>query len=266
MRFKKLCAAVFAACSLFAITYAGPSAVAQQGAASEPVIVFAAASMKNAFDAIAGAWQKDTGQSARISYAASSTLAKQLEADAPAHIFISADEDWMNYAASKGLIQSDSRADLLGNALVLIGPKDSPVTLELKPSADLAKALGDGRLAVGQVDSVPAGKYGKAALEKLGLWPSVSGKLAQAETVRAALILVSRGEAPLGIVYKTDAVSEPEVKVVATFPEDSHAPIVYPIALTKKADAAAAAFLAYIESPKAAPFFESQGFTVLKGK
>ncbi len=265
MRFRVLHALAFIGFAIMNFALAG-SASPQGNPAKTPVVVFAAASLKNALDAIAGAWQKETGESAKISYAASSALAKQLEADAPADIFISADQDWMNYAASKALIKPESRSDLLGNKLVLIAPKDSTAAIELKPGADLAKALGDGRLAVGNVDSVPAGKYGKAALEKLGIWPSVSAKLAQAESVRAALLLVSRGEAPLGIVYQTDAVSDPNVRVVAAFPESSHPPIIYPAALTRKASASAAAFLAYIESPKAAPFFEAQGFTVLKGK
>lgn len=231
--------------------------------AKSTVIVFAAASMKNALDELATKWEQKSGQSIKISYAASSTLAKQLEQDAPASIFISADEDWMNYVAGKSLIKADSRSNLLGNKLVLIAPKDSSVKLELKPGADLAKALAGGRLAMGNVDSVPAGKYGKAALEKLGLWDSISNKLAQAESVRAALALVSRGEAPLGVVYKTDAAADPNVKVVATFPAGSHPAIIYPIALTANASEGAGAFLKYLKSPEAAPSFEAQGFTVL---
>lgn len=236
--------------------------VAQNGT-SDPVIVFAAASLKNALDDVAAAWQKETGGRAKISYAASSALARQIEEDAPAQVFISADLDWMDFVESKELILPGSRSNLLGNALVLVAPKESVVAIDLKPGADLAKALGGGRLSMANVDSVPAGKYGKAALEKLGIWASVAGRLAQAESVRAALLLVSRGEAPLGIVYRTDASSDPRVRVVATFPADTHPPIVYPIALTKKAKAAAAAFLAYVKSERAAPFFEAQGFTVL---
>ena len=229
-------------------------------------MVFAAASLKNALDDVAAAWQKETGQGTAISYAASSTLAKQIEQDAPAQIFISADEDWMNYLAGKGPIKLETRSNLLGNELVLIAPKDSAVALDLKPGADLARALGGGRLAIGNVDSVPAGKYGKAALEKLGLWSAVSGKLAEAGSVRAALLLVSRGEAELGVVYKTDAAADPKVKTVATFPAGSHPPIVYPVALTQKAGPAAAAFLAYMKSEAAARFFKAQGFTVLSEK
>jgi molybdate transport system substrate-binding protein len=256
----------FAAISVSAALCSGLGAFAQSGGAGGPVIVFAAASLKNALDDIASAWRKESGIAAKISYAASSTLAKQMKEDAPAQIFISADEDWMNYAAAKGLIEPESRADLLGNKLVLIAPKESAVSLKLQPGADLAQALNGGRLATGNVESVPAGKYAKAALQRLGLWESVAGKLAQAESVRAALLLVSRGEAPLGIVYQTDAASDPNLKTVATFPADSHPPIVYPVALTKKAGAPAAAFLAYIKSEKAAPFFKAQGFTVLSEK
>jgi molybdate transport system substrate-binding protein len=265
MRFR-LRLTIIAGALIFAVPACNPGAFAQEKTASGPVIVFAAASLKNALDGVATAWQKESGNSARISYAASSTLAKQIEEDAPAQIFISADEDWMNYVAGKGLIKPGTRSDLLGNKLVLVAPKDSTVALDLKPGAALANALGGGRLAMGNVDSVPAGKYGKAALEKLGLWASVSGRLAQAESVRAALLFVSRGEAPLGVVYRTDAAADPSVKIVAAFPAGSHPPIIYPIALTVKASPAAAAFLDYIKSAKAAPFFEAQGFTVLAEK
>ena len=239
-----------------------PSAKAE-GPAGKPLVVFAAASLKNAMDNIAQAWRNETGQAVVISYAASSTLAKQIEEGAPAQIFISADTDWMNYVASKSLIKSESLRDLLGNKLVLIAPKASSVAIDLKAGANLAAALGGGRLAMANADAVPAGKYGKAALEKLGLWPSVASKIAQAENVRAALLLVSRGEAPLGVVYKTDAVSDPNVRIVATFPTDSHPPIIYPIALTTKATASAGAFLHFVESAKSVPLYEAQGFTVL---
>ena len=227
------------------------------------VVVFAAASLKNALDAINAQWQKETGKSAKISYAASSALAKQMEQGAPAQMFISADLDWMDYVEKKNLIKPGSRSNLLGNRIVLIAPKDKAQPIDIKPGFDLAKILGDGRLSMANVDSVPAGKYGKAALEKLGVWASVSNKLAQAENVRAALLLVSRGEAPAGIVYQTDAASDSSVKIIGTFPEDTHPPIIYPIALTANASPDAAAFLAYIRSDKAKPLFEAQGFMVL---
>jgi molybdate transport system substrate-binding protein len=265
MSFRSCLHAFFAGALLFAALLAQRQALAEDSSTGKPVIVFAAASLKNALDGVALAWQKETGESAKISYAASSALAKQIEADAPADIFISADEDWMDYVAGKGLIRPGTRSNLLGNKLVLIAPKNGAGAVDLTPAA-LAKALGDGRLATGSVESVPAGKYGKAALEKLGLWAGVLNRLAQADSVRAALLLVSRGEAPLGIVYQTDAAADPNVKIVATFPDGSHPPIIYPIGLTQKASAASAALLDYIKSPKAAPFFETQGFTVLKEK
>ncbi len=228
------------------------------------LVVFAAASLKNALDAVNAQWQKETGKKAVISYAASSALAKQIEQGAPAQMFISADLDWMDYVAQKNLIKPDTRSNLLGNRIVLIAPKDKAQPVEIKAGFDLAKVLGDGRLAMANVDAVPAGKYGKAALEKLGVWASVSSKVAQAENVRAALLLVSRGEAPAGIVYQTDAAADANVKVIGVFPEDTHPRIIYPIALTANADHPdAAAFLAYIKSAKAKPVFEAQGFTVL---
>jgi molybdate transport system substrate-binding protein len=240
-----------------------PAQAQAQARESGSLVVFAAASLKNALDAINAQWQKETGKSAKISYAASSALAKQIEQGAPAQMFISADLDWMDYVEKKGQIKPETRSNLLGNRLVLIAPKGKAAPIAIKPGLDLAKVLGDGRLAIANVDSVPAGKYGKAALEKLGVWASVSGRLAQAENVRAALLLVSRGEAPAGIVYQTDAASDPGVAIVGIFPEDTHPPIVYPLALTTAAGPDAAAFLAYIRSDKAKPLFEAQGFTVL---
>lgn len=228
------------------------------------VVVFAAASLKNALDAVDAAWKAESGKSATVSYAASSALAKQIEEGAPADVFISADLDWMKYLSDKKLIKADSEVKLLGNRIVLVAPKDSAATAEIAPSFDLAKLLGDGRLAMGDVKAVPAGKYGKAALEKLGVWSSVEGKIAQAENVRAALKLVSTGEAPLGIVYQTDAAAEPGVKIIGTFPEDTHPPIVYPVGVTADSKSAdAAAYVKYLQSAKAKELFEAQGFTVL---
>ncbi len=229
------------------------------------VVVFAAASLKNALDEIATTWSKDTGKPMpKISYAASSALAKQMEQGAPADLFISADLDWMDYVQGKNLIKTDSRFNLLGNKIVLIAPKDSKLTTVEIKGADLAKALAGGRLSMANVDSVPVGKYGKAALEKLGAWSEVKDHLAQAENVRAALLLVARGETPLGIVYATDAAAEPNVKIVGTFPADSHPPIIYPAALAKDStNADAKAFLDFLRSAKARTAFEKQGFTVL---
>ena len=227
-------------------------------------VVFAAASLKDALDNINAAWTKDGKKPAVISYAASSVLAKQIEQAAPADVFISADLDWMEYLAEKNLIKPDTRVNLLGNTLVLIAPKDSTLQAKITPGFDLAAMIGDGKIAMGNTDSVPAGKYGKAALTKLGVWNSVKDKVAQAENVRAALALVSRGEAPLGIVYATDAKADPNVKVLDTFPADTHPPIIYPAAVLAKATSPEAlAFLEYLKSETAAKLFADQGFTVL---
>jgi molybdate transport system substrate-binding protein len=228
------------------------------------IVVFAAASLKNVLDAINMQWQKETGKKAAIAYASSPSLARQIEQAPPAQIFISADLDWMDYLAQKKLIKPETRSNLLGNRIVLISPKDKAHPIEVKPGFDLAKILGEGRLSIANVYTVPAGKYGKAALEKLSVWPSVASRLAQAENVRAALLLVSRGEAPAGIVYQTDAASDSNIEIIGTFPEDTYPPIIYPIALTANATHPdAAAFLAYIRSGKTMPLFEAHGFTVL---
>jgi molybdate transport system substrate-binding protein len=256
---RRLIGSLTGALGLLAAGWGMQPAAAQDG----DVIVFAAASLKNALDAVNDAWQKETGKRAKISYASSSALAKQLEQDAPAQIFISADLDWMDYVAQRNLIRPESRANLLGNRIVLIAPKDKAQAIDIKPGFDLAKVLGGGRLAMANVDAVPAGKYGKAALEKLGVWASVADKVAQAENVRAALLLVSRGEAPAGIVYQTDAAADPNVAIIGSFPESTHPPIIYPVALTTKAGPDAAAFLAYVRGAKAKPLFEAQGFTVI---
>lgn len=241
------------------------SSLATARAQTKELVIFAAASLKNALDEAAAAWVKETGKPApKISYAASNALAKQLEQGAPADLFLSADLDWMDYAASKNLIKPETRVSLLANRIVLVAPSDSTAQVALTPGVDLSAALGSGRLAMGNVESVPAGKYGKAALEKLGGWDKVKDKIAQADNVRAALLLVSRGEAPLGIVYATDAAADAKVKVAAVFPEDSHPPIIYPVAVTKdSSNPDAQGFLSYLRGagPKAA--FEKQGFTVL---
>ena len=232
--------------------------------AGETVTVFAAASLKNALDAVKAAWGGDGGKKATISYGASSALAKQIKSGAPADIFVSADLDWMAYLSEKNLTKKDTEVKLLGNSIVLVAPADSTVATEIEDGFDLAGLLGEGKLAMANVDAVPAGKYGKAALEKLGAWTAVEGKVAQAENVRAALALVSTGEAPLGIVYKTDAAADKKVKIVGTFPEGSHKPIVYPAAITAESkDDDAAAFLTCMQSAKAKALFEEQGFTVL---
>jgi len=230
------------------------------------ITIFAAASLKTALDGAAAAYEKSTGNKAVISYAGSSALAKQIEQGAPADIFVSADLDWMDYVQKAKLIKDDTRFNLFGNRLVLIAPKASTVELKIGKDFPLAAALGDNHLAMANVKSVPAGKYGSAALQKLGVWSAVGPKVAQADNVRAALALVAQGEAPLGIVYETDAAAEPKVKIVDVFPEDTHPPIIYPIAIiaaTKNGDAAKA-FIDYLKSPDAQAFFTKQGFTILK--
>jgi len=228
------------------------------------VIVFAAASLKTALDEIAPAFRRETGQRVSVSYAGTGTLARQLEQGAPADLFFSADEDWMDYALRRGLVQADTVDALLGNRLVLAAPRDSRVALRLMPGVPLAAALGRDRLALANVVSVPAGRYAKAALEALDLWPSVAGRLVQTENVRAALRLVERGEAPLGIVYATDARADPGVRVVDVFDSSLHPPIHYPVALARESvSPAARRFLAWLRSPEAAAIFKAQGFTVL---
>lgn len=229
------------------------------------MLVFAAASLKNALDEIAAAWTKQSGVTVRVSYAASPALAKQIEQHAPADLFISADLDWMDYVDNKGLVRAGTRQNLLGNAIVLVANKDwNKGDVKIAPNFPLAALLGDGRLAMASTAAVPAGKYGKAALEKLGVWAAVAGKVAEAENVRAALAFVARGEAPLGIVYRTDAAAEPNVIVVGTLPADSHPPIVYPAAvLAGSKYPQAEAFRRYLASPAARAIFGRHGFAVL---
>ncbi|QRM30804.1 molybdate ABC transporter substrate-binding protein [Microvirga sp. VF16] len=262
MRSRRASIGKFAKGIVLGLFLSGFALVGGASAQTKDVVVFAAASLKNALDDASAAWMRETGKRVTISYAASNALAKQIESGAPADLFFSADLDWMDYLASKGLIRPESRVSLLGNSLVLIAPKGSTMQVALQPGVDLAAILGSNRLAMGHVDAVPAGKYGKAALEHLGAWNGVKDRVAQADNVRAALLLVSRGEAPLGIVYKTDTVSDPNVSIVATFPEESHPPIVYPVALTKDStNPDAPAFLAFLRSDKSKPFFDKQGFT-----
>jgi molybdate transport system substrate-binding protein len=259
-RMKRSIGAAIIGLACLAVFHVAKPATAQ----TKPVVIFAAASLKNALDEVKSAWERDTGKSATIVYAASNMLAKQIEAGAPADLFVSADLDWMEYAASKKLIRPEGRVNLLGNSLVLIAPKDSNIAAFSGTGPDLSSLLGSERLAMGNVDAVPAGKYGKAALETLGQWDSVKDKIAQAESVRAALLLVSRGEAPLGIVYGSDAVSDPGVRIIYTFPADNHPAIIYPSAVTSDStNTDAAVFLAYLRSPAAKPIFEKQGFVLL---
>jgi molybdate transport system substrate-binding protein len=245
-----------------AIAVAGlPLASAAQ---EKSITVFAAASLKNALDEIDGLFTKQSGIKVVSSYAASSSLMKQIEQGAPADVFLSADIDWMDYGANHNLIKTDTRENLLGNRLVLIVPKDSKIgNVTIAPGFDLAALVGSGHIATGDVRAVPAGLYAKAALEKLGVWSSVESKIAMAENVRAALVLVARGEASLGIVYETDAKIDPGVKIIGVFPEDSHPPIIYPVAMTKNAKPYAAEYLTFLVTPEAKAVFERYGFRVL---
>ena len=227
------------------------------------ITVFAAASLKTALDQIATDWQAETGNTVVIAYDSSAKLAKQIEQGAPADVFISASKQWMDTLAEGKLIQEDSRKDLLGNTLILVAA-DQAAPVTLAAGFDLAGLVGDSKLAMGLVDSVPAGQYGKEALVSLGLWDAVEPKVAQADNVRAALKLVETGEAAYGIVYGSDVVGDAKVTTIATFPADSHKPIIYPAALTATAQPQAQALLDALSGDAAAAVFTAQGFTLLK--
>ncbi|HWW48299.1 MAG TPA: molybdate ABC transporter substrate-binding protein [Xanthobacteraceae bacterium] len=242
---------------------AAPAAAAP-AAQTQSLTAFAAASMKNALDEVNAAYAAKTKTTVTASYAASSALAKQIEQGAPADIFLSADTDWMDYLTKKNGIKTGTRIDLLGNRIVLITQKDSKLgNVTIGENFDLAKLAGDGRIATGDVTSVPVGKYAKAALEKLGSWAAAAPKFAMADNVRAAMTLVSRGEAVLGIVYETDAKVDPAVKIIGTFPDGSHPAIIYPVAATANAKEGAADYIAFLRSSPAQAIFEKYGFSFL---
>ena len=250
--------------TLAASAILGTAAVLPVSARAGEVTVFAAASMKNAMDEIAAGFAEETGHTATVSLAGSSALARQIQQGAPADVYISANVGWMDTLEDEGLIDPDSRFDLLNNAIVLIAHGPDAAPLEIGPELDLSGLLGEGRLAMALVEAVPAGIYGKASLETLGLWDRVAPKVAQANNVRAALALVSTGEAPLGIVYATDAVADDRVSVVGTFPADSHPPIVYPAAaLSESGNPLKSTFLDYLRGDAAREAFERQGFAVV---
>lgn len=252
-----------AAAVLAILTAAATPVVAK----AQDLLVFAAASLKTALDEINAGFKAPNGQpgGVKTSYAASSALARQVEAGAPADIFVSADLDWMDYLDQKKLVKAGTRSTLLGNRIVLVAPADSTASVTIAPNFNLAGLLGaDGRLAMADINAVPAGKYGKAALEALNVWPSVATRVAQAENVRAALALVARKEAPAGIVYATDAAAETGVTVLGAFPANSHPPILYPAAaLSESKHPQAAAYLSHLRSAAAKAVFEKNGFTVL---
>lgn len=248
--------------ALFAASLALAASLMPLRAWADDLLIFAAASLKPALDEIIATPEAKAIGEIRASYAASSQLAKQIEAGAPAALFVSADRDWMDEVASKQKIVANTRVDLLGNGLVLVAPKDSNVALKIAAGVDLVGALGkDGRIAIGEPNSVPAGKYAKAALSRLGVWDTVQPRVVSADNVRAALNFVARGEAPLGIVYRSDAVSEPAVRIVDTFPAGSHAPIVYPAAVLADHDTPAARrLLDLLHAPSTQAIFRRYGF------
>ena len=236
-------------------------ALACAAARADSVVVFAAASLKESLDSVARSFESASGHRVAVSYAASNALARQVENAAPADLFISADTDWIDYVEQKSLTVPGSRRNLLANDLVLVAPATSNVRLSLAPGVNVAAVLGDRRIALANPDAVPAGKYAKAAFTALGAWDAIAGKVAAADNVRAALALVARGEAPLGVVYRTDATAEKNVRVVDTFPARTHPPIVYPIVqLRRSATPAASAFATYLASREALATFERFGF------
>ena len=253
----RLCRLLSIACCLcLFISCSAPIALAAD------LTIFAAASLKEALDEANAAYTRQSGDHVKVSFAASSALARQIENGAPADIFISADLDWMDYLQKRNLIQPATRKNLVGNQLVIAAPVDAAMKIDIKPGFDLAGALKGEHLAMADPNAVPAGNYGKAALEKLGVWKSVESTVARAENVRGALLLVSRHEAPLGIVYATDVAADPGVKIVGVFPPDTHPPIVYPVALTANSrDPAATRLLDFLTSAAAKPIFEKHGFS-----
>ncbi len=235
--------------------------------AAEPqqpkILVFAAASLTESLQEVAAGYEKTGAATIQLSFNASSVLARQIEAGAHADVFFSADTDWMDYLQTRDLIQPATRQNVLSNRLVLIAPAQSQVSLKIEPHFPLAVALDKGRLATGDPDSVPVGRYARAALTTLGVWDSVADRLARAENVRAAMMYVAHGDAPLGIVYASDALIDKNVRTVDVFPANTHPPILYPVALTKSAQRDASAFVAYITSPQAHKVFLRYGFAEL---
>lgn len=228
------------------------------------VLVFAAASLTNVLGELSRSWETSSGVKIKLSFAASSVLARQIEAGGKADLFISADQEWMDYLQSRNLLEKHTRRNLAGNRLVLIAPADSQIQLKIAPGFDLAGALGRGRLATGDPDTVPVGRYARAALMSLGLWDEIQDRLVRADNVRGAMMFVARGEVPLGIVYTTDALVDPKVRIVDTFPEHTHAPISYPGAVTRGSGSDAIAFLDYLSGPEARDTWQRFGFLELR--
>jgi len=255
---RTLCRALLAIAATFFVSQAP---AAEQ---TRPVAVFAAASLTDAITEVGAAFTRETGIPVKASFAASSALARQIESGAPVGVFFSADEEWMDYLEKKQLLTPGTRRDVLANELVLIAPTDSTVQVRITSGPALLAAVGNAHIATGDPDSVPVGKYAKAALTSLGVWDQVQGKLVRAENVRSALAFVARGEAPFGIVYLTDANIEKKVKLLDTFPEDSHPPIRYPIAAVAGANDDDRRFVTFVSSKTAAAIFEKYGFTLVR--
>jgi molybdate transport system substrate-binding protein len=251
-------------CLLLAVALLGQaSGAAEEHPPERAIVVFAAASLTDALQELGEDFHQSSGIAVKFSFAASSALARQIENGAPADVFFSADLDWMDYLQTRMLIQPGSRHDVLGNRLVLIAPADSTISLTIGPHFGLGTALGKGRLATGDPDSVPVGRYARAALTALGVWSSIEDRLVRAENVRAALAFVDRGEVPLGIVYKTDALVDKGVRIIDVFPANTHPPITYPLALTQGAKSGASRFADYLRTPAADAVFVKYGFVPL---
>jgi molybdate transport system substrate-binding protein len=256
---SKRFAMTIAAVALCLVAQAAPA----QESTKPELLVFAAASLTNVLEELSADWTRRSGVPVKLSFAASSALARQIEAGGRADVFVSADQEWMSYLAERQLVDRESRRDLVGNSLVLIAPADSNVRVTLKPGVDLAAALGGGRLATGDPATVPVGRYARAAFESLGVWAQLKVRLVPADNVRGALNFVARGEVPLGVVYATDARAETAVRVVATFPAGSHPPITYPAAKTTTGRPEAIGYLTYLSGTAAGPTWKKYGFQEL---
>jgi molybdate transport system substrate-binding protein len=252
---------IIAALLAVALAFSSSSSSAAEPT-QQPLIVFAAASLTDAITEVGTAFEKESGVVIKTSFAASSALARQIESGAPAEVFFSADQEWMDYLQQRKLLAPGSRRNVLGNKLVLVAPADSTASVKITSGSALLQAIGNGRIATGDPDSVPVGKYAKAALTTLGVWDQLAPQLVRAENVRSALAFVARGEAPFGIVYLTDAKVEKKVKLLDTFPESSHPPILYPIALTTKGSGNAKRFSQFVVSKRGAAIFEKYGFSL----
>jgi molybdate transport system substrate-binding protein len=243
------------------VVSAAPAAATNEKPA---LLVFAAASLTNVLGELSPTWEKQSGVAVKLSFAASSVLARQIEAGGKADVFISADQEWMDYLQSRNLLDKPSRRDLVGNRLVLIAPADSNIELTIAPGFPLFEALGGGRLSTGDPDTVPVGRYARSALMSLGAWDQVADRLVRADNVRSAMMFVARGEAPLGIVYTTDALVDKKVRIVDTFPFDTHKPITYPAAAMQGGREEAKAYLAFLAGADAEPVWKRFGFLPLR--